>query len=125
MISKDANVMLIVMRPPKRQSQNLKYNLEQLGKISNYYFLFDDTRLFYHNAIDMLLLTDKLNLKCYVLYKTKELLTITEMYITIINILMFIISIAIVIIVITIIIIITVITISFIIVFVKSACQIC
>ena len=113
------------MRPPKIQSQNLKYNLEQLGKISNYYFLFDNTRLFYHNAIDMLLLTHKLNLKCYVLYKAKELLTITKMYITIINILMFIISIATVIIVIIIIIIITVITISFIIVFVKSACQIC
>ena len=28
----------------------------------------DDTQLFYHNAIEMLLLTDKLNLKCYVLY---------------------------------------------------------
>ena len=35
----------------------------------------------------MLLLTDKLNLKCYVFYQTKELLTITKMLITIINIL--------------------------------------
>ena len=32
-VSKDANVILIVMRPPTAQSQNLKYNLEQLGKI--------------------------------------------------------------------------------------------
>ena len=62
-------------------------------KISNYYFLSDDTLLFYHNAIDMLLLTDKLNFKCYVLYETKELLTITNMYIIIINILMLIICI--------------------------------
>ena len=60
------------MRPPKTQSKNLRYNLEQLGKISSYYFLSDDTWLFYHNAIEMLL-TDKLNLKCYVLYETKEL----------------------------------------------------
>ena len=48
--------------------------------------------MFYHNAIDMLLLTDKLNLKYYVLYETKELLAIAKMYITIINILMFIVS---------------------------------
>ena len=59
----------------------------------------DETRFFYNNAIDMLLLTDKLNLKCYVLYQTKELLTITKMLITIINILMSTISIAIVIII--------------------------
>ena len=32
------DVFLIIMRPPKTQSQNLKYNLEQLGKISNFYF---------------------------------------------------------------------------------------
>ena len=32
-VSKDANVILIVMRPPTAQSQNLKYNLEQLRKI--------------------------------------------------------------------------------------------
>ena len=96
-----------------------------MGKIPNYYFLPDDTRLFYHNAIDMLLLTDKLNLKCYVLYENKDLLTITKMYITIINILVFIISIAIVIIIIIIIIIITVITINIIIAFVKSAWWIC
>ena len=31
--SKDTNVILIVIRPPKARSQNLKYNLEQLGKI--------------------------------------------------------------------------------------------
>ena len=40
-VSKDANVILIATS--KAQSQNLKYNLEQLGKISNYYFLSDDT----------------------------------------------------------------------------------
>ena len=45
---------------------------------------------------------------CYVLYEIKELLTITKMYITIINTLIFIISIAIVIIIIFIIIIITI-----------------
>ena len=81
----------------------------------------------YHSAIGMLLLTDKLNLKCYVLYETKELLTITKMFIPII--LIFIISIVAVTIIIiiitniTIIIIITiaVITISIIIVLVKSA----
>ena len=70
---------------------------------------------------------DKLNLKCYVLYEIRELLTITKMYITIINTLKFIISIAIVIVVspITVIIItITVITISIIILFVKSAWRI-
>ena len=65
--------------------------------------------MFYHNAIDKLLLTDKLNLKCYVLYETKELLTITKMYITIINTLTLIISIAIVIAIIVIIIIIIII----------------
>ena len=58
--------------------------------------------MFYGSAIDMLLLTKKLNLQCHVLYETKELLIITKMYITIINILMFIISIAIVIIIIAI-----------------------
>ena len=102
-ISKDTNVILIVMRSPKTQSQNLKYNLEQLGKTSNYCFLSDDTLLYYRNAIDMSLLTDKLNLKCYVLYETKELLT--EIYITIINILIFVVSIVIVILIIIIIII--------------------
>ena len=91
------------MRSPKTQSQNLKYNLEQLGKTSNYCFLSDDTLLYYRNAIDMSLLTDKLNLKCYVLYETKELLT--EIYITIINILIFVVSIVIVILIIIIIII--------------------
>ena len=49
----------------------------------------------------MTLLTNELNLKCYVLYETKELLT--EIYITIINILIFIVSIVIVIIIIIII----------------------
>ena len=34
----------------------------------------------------MLLLTNKLNLKRYVLYDTKEFLTITKMYISVINI---------------------------------------
>ena len=48
----------------------------------------------------MTLLTDKLNLKCYVLCETKELLTITKIYITIINTLIFIVSIVIVIIII-------------------------
>ena len=85
-------------------------------------FLSDNTLLFCHNAIDMLLLTDKLNLKCYVLCGIKELLIMTKVYITIINILMFIISIKIVIIII---ITIAVITISIINVFVKSPWQIC
>ena len=81
--------------------------------------------MYYRNAIDMSLLTDKLNLKCYVLYETKELLT--EIYITIINILIFIASIVIGIFIIIIIIIITinVISISIITVFVKLAWQIC
>ena len=100
-----------------------------MGKISNYYFLSDNTRLFYRNTIDMLLLTHKLNPKCYVLYETKELLTVAKIYITIINILLFIISIAmtiaIIIIIIIIIITITVITISIIILFVKSTWRIC
>ena len=106
-----------------------------MGKILNYYFLFDYTQLFYHNAFDMLLLTMKLNLKCYVLYETKELL-LENSIITFINILVLIISIAIVtiiiitiifiiiIIIIIIIITITVITISIIIAIVKSAWQI-
>ena len=97
-----------------------------MGYTSKYYFLSDDTLLYYRNAIDMSLLTDKLNLKCYVLYQTKELLTIAKIYITIINILIFIVSIVIVIIIIIIIIItINVISISIITVFVKSAWQIC
>ena len=80
----------------------------------------DDILLYYRNAIDMSLLIDKLNLKCYVLYY--ELLTITKNYITIINILIFIVSIVIVIFIIIIIIItINVINISIITVFVKSA----
>ena len=95
-----------------------------MGKISNYRVLSDDTRLFYHNTIDMLLLIEKLKFKCYVLYETKELLTSTKMYITIINILIFIISLAIVTIIIIITITITIITISIIILFVKSAGQI-
>ena len=61
-VLKDANAILIVIRPPKTQSENIKQNLEQLRKISNYSFLHDDTPLLYHNTIDMLLLTDKLNL---------------------------------------------------------------
>ena len=87
----------------------------------------NDTLLYYRNAIDMSLLTDKLNLKCYVVYETKELLTITKIYITIISILIFIVSIIIVIIIIIIIVTITinVITISIITVFVKSAWQLC
>ena len=56
-------------------------------------------------SIDMLLLTDKLNLECYVLYETKELLSIVKIYITIINIPIFIINIAIVNIIITIVVI--------------------
>ena len=81
------------MRSTKTQSEDLKDNLEQLGKTPNYCFQAT-------SAIDMTLLTDKLNLKCYVLYETKELLTITKIYITIINILVFIVSIVIVIIII-------------------------
>ena len=65
----------------------------------------------------MSLLTYELNLKCYVLYETKELLT--EIYITNINILIFIVSIAIVIFIIIIIITINVRNISIITVFVK------
>ena len=102
-----------------------------MGKISNYFFS-DDIRLYYHNAIGMLLLINKLNLQCYVLYETKELLTTTKMDITIINILMFITSIVIVIIIIILIIIIIiiiitiiVITISTIIVFIKPAWRLC
>ena len=68
----------------------------------------------------MSLLTDELNLKCYVLYETKDLLT--EIYINIIDILIFIVSIVIVIFIVIIIIIITIngINISIITVFVKS-----
>ena len=81
--------------------------------------------MYHRNAIDMSLLTDELNLKCYVLYETKELLT--EIYITIINIVVFIVIIVIVIFIIIIIIIIAikVINISIITVFVKPAWQIC
>ena len=82
----------------------------------------DDTVLYHRNAIDMSLLTDELNVKCYVLYETKELLT--EIYITIINILVFIVSIVIIIFNIIIIITINGINISIITVFVKSAWQI-
>ena len=64
-VSKDANVILIIKQPPKI-SWNLKFNLEELEKISNYYFLSDDSWLFCHNAFDLLYLTDKLNLKWYV-----------------------------------------------------------
>ena len=79
--------------------------------------------MFYLNIIDILLLSDKLNLTCFVLYKNKELFTITKMYIITNNILMLIITIAIAIIVIIIIIIITIaaIIISITTVFVKSA----
>ena len=55
--------------------------------------------MYYHSAIDTLLLTEKLNLKFYVLYEAKELLTIPKMYITYITILIFIISIVIAIII--------------------------
>ena len=48
-------------------------NSEQLGK-SETYFLSDDSLLLYRNDIDTISLTDKLNLKCYVLYETKEFL---------------------------------------------------
>ena len=75
---KIVDVFFIIMRPRKTQSQNLQYNLEQLGKISNFCFWSDDTPLHY---IYVLLLTEKLNIKCYVLYKTKELLTTSTMYI--------------------------------------------
>ena len=88
-------------------------------------FLSDDTLLYYRNAIDMLLLPDKLNRKCYVLYETKELLTITKIYITIINILIFIFTIVIVIVIVFTIITSSVVTISIITVFVKSEWQVC
>ena len=83
-----------------------------MGKTSNYCFLSDDTLLYYRKVIDMLVLTDKLNLKGYVLYETKELLTITKIDITLINILVFIVNIVIVFIIIIIVITINVITIS-------------
>ena len=51
--------------------------------------LSDDTLSYYLNAMNMLLLTDKLKLYCYVLFETKEVLTITKIYFTIINILNF------------------------------------
>ena len=96
-----------------------------MGKPQTIVFLSDDTLLEYRNTIDVSFLTGKLNLKCYLLYQTKELLTITKIYITIVNILIFIVSIVIVIItIITIIITINVIIISIITVFVKSAWQI-
>ena len=84
--------------------------------------------IFQNTCFDILSLTDKLNLKCYVLYETKEILTITKTYITIINSLIFIFSIAIVTIIIIIIIIIitiTAMTISIIILFIKSTWWIC
>ena len=81
--------------------------------------------MYYRNSIDMSLLTDKLNLKCYVLYGAKELLAITKIHITINNIVIFIVSIVIVITIIIIIITIDVTTISIITVFVKLAWQIC
>ena len=37
-----------------------------------YYLLSDDNLLFYRNTIDTLLLTDKLNLKRYVLHELKS-----------------------------------------------------
>ena len=91
-----------------------------MGKLQTNVFLSDDTLLYHRNAIDMSLLTDELNLKCYVLYETKDLLT--EIYINIIDILIFIVSIVIVIFIVIIIIIITIngINISIITVFVKS-----
>ena len=63
-VSKDVNDILIVMRSPTAQSQNLKYNLGQLEKISNYYFLSDDTRLPITTSYWLT------NLKCYVLYES-------------------------------------------------------
>ena len=92
-----------------------------MGKTSNYCLLSDDTLLYYCNTIDMSLLTDKLNLKCYALYETKGLLTITKNFITIINIFIFIVSIVIFVIIIIVIII----TINVITVFIESAWQIC
>ena len=70
-ISKDANVILIEMQPPKTQSWNLKYNLEQLGKISNCYFF--PSQRHWHVIADRQTIV-KLNLKCYILYEIKELL---------------------------------------------------
>ena len=49
------------------------------GKSQAIIFLFGDSMLHCHNGIDILLLTNKLNLKCYVLYVTKGLLSITKM----------------------------------------------
>ena len=97
-----------------------------MRKISTQYFLSDDTdsiKRHWH-----VILTNKLNRKCYVLYEAKELLTIPKMYITIVNVRMFIIRIDIVIIIIIIVIIIitiTATTINIIIVFVKSVWLIC
>ena len=117
-VSKDANVILIVMRPPKGQLQNLKYNLVQLGKISNYYFLSDDTRL----PITTSYWPANWNLS--VTYCIRVINYYKNVYYHIINILMFIISTATVNIIIIIIITITVITISIVIVF-ANAWQIC
>ena len=117
-VSKDANVILIVMRPPKGQLQNLKYNLVQLGKISNYYFLSDDTRL----PITTSYWPTNWNLS--VTYCIRVINYYKNVYYHIINILMFIISTATVNIIIIIIITITVITISIVIVF-ANAWQIC
>ena len=80
-----------------------------MREISNYCFLSDDTLLYYRNATDMSLLTDKLNFKCYVWYETKELLTITKIiYVPFVNVFIFIISIVIIVIIIVIIIVMTI-----------------
>ena len=44
-VSKDAKCYFDYNATSKNKSENLKYNLEQLGKILNYYCLSDDTRL--------------------------------------------------------------------------------
>ena len=114
------------MQSPKTQSLNLKYDFEQLRKTPNYCFLSDDTLSYYRNATDMSLLTDKLNLNCYLMHETKELLTIIKIYITIINILIFVVTMVIVIIIIIIIITtIDVIIISIITIYIKLAWQTC
>ena len=72
------------------------------------FFIFDGILLYYHTAIEMFLPTDRLKLKCSILYKTKELLTVTKMYITVIIIIIIISIVTVMVVVIIIIIIVTI-----------------
>ena len=88
---------------------NAIYNNRQKSQKNMVYlmilcFTMELSWFYYHTAIGMLLLMDKLNLKYFVLEETKELWTVTQMYITII-ILIFIFSVTIIIVIIIIIII--------------------